>query len=65
MIRIETQFDAGKYTLLGLDFPPPLKWNKKVEIDGIEYETEVAYDLKNSIGIVGKGNFVGKEIKFI
>lgn len=65
MIKIIKQFDVGKYTLIGMDSQTPnTKFNKAI-IDGKEYELEIAYDLKNSIGIVGKGNFVGKEIIFV
>ncbi len=65
MIKVEKQLDAGKYTLLILNVLVPNINFKKVIIDGNEYETEIAYDLKNSIGILGKGNFVNKEIQFI
>lgn len=65
MIKVEKQLDAGNYTLLILDAPVPDTNFKKIIIERNEYETEIAYDLKNSIGILGKGNFVNKEIQFI
>lgn len=65
MSKITKQLGVGKYTLIELDSEiPNTKFNKAI-IENKEYELEIAYDLKNSIGIVGKGNFVGKEIIFI
>ena len=65
MIKIIKQLDIGKYTLVELDSTTPdTKFNKAI-IENEEYELEIAYDLKNSIGIIGKGNFIGKEIIFI
>lgn len=65
MIRIIEQLKTGKYTLLALDSPPPNHWDKKVEIEGTEYETEIVYDLPNHIAVIGSGEFKGKEIIFI
>ena len=65
MIKIIKQIDAGKCTLLILDSPIPNKNFHKVSIDGNKYETEIAYDMKNSIGILGNGEFEGKEIVFV
>ena len=65
MIKIEKQLDVGKYTLLILDSPVPAVNFKKVSIAGVEYETEIAYDMKNSIGVLGKGAFENEEIIFI
>lgn len=65
LIRVKKQLDIGKFTLLILNTSVPDNNFKKVIIDGKEYETEIAYDLKDSIGIVGKGNFENKEIEFI
>lgn len=65
MIKVKKQLDAGKMTLLILDSPIPDSNFSKVLIDGNAYETEIAYDLKDSIGILGKGEFENKEIQFI
>ena len=65
MIKIVKQFDLGKYTLVAMDSPMPNKKFNKVKINEKEYKTEIAYDLDNSIGIIGKDNFVGKEITFV
>lgn len=64
MVKIEKQLNAGKYIVLCLNQPIPFDCGNKVTIDGREYETEVVYDLPNSIGILANGNFVGKEIVF-
>lgn len=52
-------------SLLILDSPIPDINFSKVLIDGNTYGTEIDYDLKNSIGILGKGEFENKEIQFI
>lgn len=36
-----------------------------VEIDSLFYDIETVYDLKNSIVIIGHGDFKGKTIKFV
>lgn len=54
-----------KMSLLILDSPIPDINFSKVLIDGNTYGTEIDYDLKNSIGILGKGEFENKEIQFI
>lgn len=65
MTKVKKQLDIGNITLLILNTSIPDCNFKKVLIDGKEYETEIAYDLKDSIGIVGKGDFENKEIQFI
>ena len=65
MSKVVKQVDIGKYTLITLDTPIPNANFQKVVIENREYETEIAYDLKNSLGIIGKGNFENKEIQFI
>ena len=65
MFNVKEQWDCGKYTILILSSPPPPTWRKKVRIGNINYNTEIVYDLPNSIGIVGNGNFVGKDVMFI
>ena len=65
MIKIIDQLNAGKYTVVILDSAIPSIWNKKVKIGNKEYRTEIAYDLPNGLGIIGKGEFIGKEITFI
>ncbi len=65
MYTIEKQLNVGKYTVISINQELPTNWGKLVEINGKKYETEIAYDLPNSLGIVGTGEFVGKEIKFI
>lgn len=64
MGKIITQLEVGKYTLLELDSTLPLKKYNKIVIEGKEYSTEIAYDLQNSIAVLAKGNFVGKEVSF-
>lgn len=39
-----------------------VKYGKMIRIDDKEYRTEIVYDMPNSIGIIGEGDFVGKEI---
>ena len=65
MIRVEHQLDAGENTLLILDAPIPLRLYNKIKINNEYYEPVIAYDLTDSIGIVGKGNFVGQKVEFV
>ena len=65
MIKVTEQFEAGKYTIICLDNPVPLKKFDRIEIDGISYIPEIVYDLPQSIGVLGIGNFVGKTVSFI
>lgn len=63
-LTIKKQLSAGKYTVLCFDnldsFPP----TNTVKIDGVEYKTEIVYDLPNAIGIVGNGSFEGKNAEW-
>lgn len=65
MIKVYKQLKAGKYTVLLLDSAIPATKFTKLVIDGAEYAPEMVYDLKDSIGITGVGDFEGKEVKFI
>lgn len=65
MIKIIKQLDAGKYIVLCLDAPVPNINYKKLVIEEKEYEPVTVYDLPKSIAIKEKGDFVGKEIKFV
>ena len=65
MIKIEKQIDLGNRVILLLDSALPNKRFSKLRINGKEYMPEVVYDLKNSIGVIGTGDFEGKEIEFI
>ena len=65
LIKINFQYNTGKYTLLGVDSPLPPNRTDKVCIQGKEYQTEIVYDLPNHIAILGDGDFVGKEVEFI
>lgn len=65
MNKVIEQFNCGKYTVISLKSPPPSHWKKGVRIDNIEYDTEIVYDLPNSIGIIGTGDFKDKQIEFI
>lgn len=62
--RITFQREVGNYTLLSFERDPGFSW-RLVEIEGQRYSPEHVYDMKNTIAIIGQGNFVGKEIKFI
>lgn len=62
---IRGQLDAGKYTVLILDVETSRIRYRKLMIDGKEYEPVIVYDLPQSVAIEAKGDFVGKEIKFI
>ncbi len=64
MIKIENQLDAGKYTVLCLNKMPVADF-RKIVIEEKEYEPIIVYDLPNSIAVQEKGDFVGKEIKFV
>lgn len=65
MIRVEHQLDAGENTLLILDAPIPMRLYNKIKINNEYYKPVIAYDLADSIGIVGKGNFVGQKVEFV
>lgn len=65
MIRVLNQIDAGENTLLILDSPVPQRLFKKIIIGENEYDAVVVYDLDNSIGVAGKGDFEGKIIEFL
>lgn len=65
MIKIKSQLEVGKYTVLILDSNIPYSKVSKVIIDGRTFKTEIIYDMPNSIGIIANGNFIGNEIKFI
>lgn len=65
MREIVDCFKAGSYTVLILNSPPPNEWKNLVRIENIEYETVIAYDIPNSIGVKGYGNFIGKTVEFV
>ena len=65
LIKVIAQFEMGKYTVIQLDNPIPLKKFDMVEIDGIFYIPEIVYDMPQSIGVLGIGKFVGKTVSFI
>lgn len=65
MRGIVSEIRVGKYTLLSLDGPVPMKEHRKYRIDGIEYDIVPVYDLANSIAIAAEGSFVGKNVEFI
>ena len=65
MITIRKQLNAGNYTVLLLDSEIPHTKFSKLLIKGKEYNPEIVYDLKNSIGIAATGNFEGEEVTFI
>lgn len=65
VIKVIAQLNAGKYTILILSKEIPFNWKKTVKIDNEMYDTEIVYDIENSIGVIGKGDFVGKEVKFL
>lgn len=65
MLGIIGQLYAGKYTILILDGELPPHRNGLVRIEGKKFQTEIVYDLPRSIGIIGTGDFTGKEIEFI
>ncbi len=64
MIRVVSQIETGKYTLLQLSEGLPNTWCTEATIDGKTYKTEIVYDLPNHIAIVGHGDFTGKEVVF-
>lgn len=64
MIKIVSQIETGKHTLLQLSEGFPNTWCTEATIDGKTYKTEIVYDLPNHIAIIGQGDFVGKEIHF-
>ena len=65
MIKVDKQLKAGNYTVLLLNSDVPRTRFSKLLIDGKEYNPEVVYDMKNSIGVAATGEFEGKEIKFM
>lgn len=65
MIKVKSQLEVGKYTVLTLDSNIPYSKENEVIIDGKTFQTEIVYDMPNSIGIIAHGDFIGKEIKFI
>lgn len=65
MIKVNFQYNTGKYTLLGLNGSLPCDRTEKVRISGKEYQTEIVYDLPNHIAVLGEGDFMDKEVEFI
>lgn len=65
MPKVRDQISDGHYTIIILDSPIPASWRDRVVIDGIEYKTEIVYDMENSLAIVGSGSFIGKEVQFL
>ncbi len=65
MLKIKGQLEVGKYTVLCLDGDLPPHRKGFAKIGDKRYRTEIVYDLPRSIGIIGKGDFVEKEIEFI
>ncbi len=64
-------WSVSKYTVLIFD-KPILGENPEVPegftriiIDGVAYTPEIAYDLPNSIGIVGNLDATGKDVQFV
>jgi hypothetical protein len=61
-IKVLNQLNAGLYTVIQVD--KKTNFGNFAIIENKEYETEITYDLPNSIAIKAVGNFVGKEIMF-
>ena len=65
-MKVEFQHSTGRSTLLGLSGNIPQDWRgSEVILDGERFRTEIVYDLPGHIAIIGKGDFVGKQIQFI
>ncbi len=65
LIRIFDQIDVGNRLLLFLDDERPLTQYREVAIDGISYEPIIPYGANKCVAIDAKGDFTGKEIKFV
>ena len=62
---IKSQITRGDYTALILDDNFPFTRWEKLLIDGKEYKPEPVYGTRDCVAIKAKGNFKGKEIRFI
>jgi hypothetical protein len=66
MCKVNYEFIAVKYRVLGLDEPIPDKSFYKYEIDGKKYEPVPVYDLPGCIAIDDDGkSLMGKEVLFV
>ena len=65
MIKVVSQSNVGKFTVLFLSDSLPLKKFYKIEINGKEYQPEIVYDMPKALAVNEKENFVGKTINFI
>ena len=62
---IESCFKVdNRFTILSFGEPIIGKTLNKAFIDGKEYDTEIVYDMPNSIGIKTTGDFEGKYAEF-
>jgi hypothetical protein len=61
-MKILNQLNIGPYSVIQVDGNDQI--GKVAIIDGKKYDTEIVYDLPNSIAIKGEGDFVGKEVHF-
>lgn len=67
MAKVINQESIEKYTILTLDeriidIKPSGRY---VVIDKQKYKAEIVYGQAYTIGIIGRGNFIDKEIKFV
>ena len=61
-MKVLNQLTVGPYTVIQVD--EKTAFGDVAVIEGHEYETEITYDLPNSIAIKADGDFVGKDIEF-
>ncbi len=66
MVKVLSQFEIDKYTILALDTKVlDIKQAfRYLIIDGVKYKAEIVYDAPYGIGLIGHGDFVGKEVQF-
>lgn len=62
MAKVIDNFKVGKHLIVVLDGIQ--KDFKKIEIDGIQYDVTIVYDIPNAISIEGDNDFIGKTVKF-
>lgn len=62
MAKVIDNFKVGKHLIVVLDSIQ--KDFKKIEIDGIQYDVTIVYDIHNAISIESDNDFIGKTVKF-
>ncbi|MCI1999565.1 MAG: hypothetical protein LKJ75_02510 [Clostridia bacterium] len=64
MLKVKDEASIGKYKVLFLDGPIPLKPFTCVLVKGIKMKATMPYDLKNSIAIESNETFINENVEF-